>query len=77
MAAAHPRGGALTSAGLGGGRVEDDGWVQRTAGGAGGPRAGRLTGPVDLALARASETIPQRLGGGGLLFSLKWDGYLY
>lgn len=49
--------------------------MQRTARGAGGSRSGRLTGPVDVALARASETIPQRLTGGGLLFSLKWDGY--
>lgn len=43
----------------------------------GGPRSGRLAGPVDVALARASVTIPQRLNSSDVLHSLKWDGYIF
>lgn len=40
-----------------------------------GPRSGRLAGPVDVALARASDTIPERLAGGEVQHSLKFDGF--
>lgn len=39
-----------------------------------GPRAGRLAGPVDVALARADDTIPVSMPG-GVVHGLKWDGY--
>ena len=49
--------------------------MQQAAGQPTGPRSGRLAGPVDVTLARAADTIPQRIGDSDVLFGLKFDGY--